>query len=73
MIDLAVGSERMEAHALYLHIDARVIHDGINGKKKTAIKSLVRTEDSPIVTAIADFAGSTVAKAWVERNARGSK
>lgn len=48
----------------------RVIHDGIRGKKKTTVQSLLRTDSSPIVAAIAEFAGASVAKAWVERNDR---
>jgi len=48
----------------------RVTHDGIRGKRKTSVHSLLRTDNSPMVLAIEEFAGAKVAKAWVERNAR---
>lgn len=48
----------------------RVIHDGIMGRRKSTINSRLYTSGSPIVVAIEEFAGSKVAKAWVERNAR---
>lgn len=51
----------------------RVIHDGIRGKRKSTVQSLLRTANSPVVAAIAEFAGADVATVWVERNARGGK
>lgn len=48
----------------------RVLHDGIRGRSKTAVNSVLRTPNSPIVAAVAEFAGADVASAWVERNAR---
>jgi hypothetical protein len=49
----------------------RVINDGIRGKRKTVIKALLRTDNSPIVAAIEEFSGANIAKAWLERTRAG--